>query len=411
MRIATSQIYEHNSSRLMSLQERVIKLNQMISSENRVSTPSDDPIAAAQIELMSQRINSTLLLQKNRQAAESSLTLQDGILGDTSSSLQRLREIQLQAGNSALSESDRKALATEAKVLLNQMQDLANTRDSAGNFMFSGGQSGTQAISINSAGQYIYAGDSTQRFQGVTGSLQIAISDTGDNVFMRIPNGNGKFTINNTATPNTGTAAVSSGSVVNAGAYVPDNYTMSFASNSSGQTVVMVSGVSSGNVIPPTGLVDDAPLYHENEAITFNGMSMTVTGAPMAGDSFSIAPSQNESVFSTVQRMIANLGKPYGSAEEKAATQTENNQLLDQLDSALTNILDVRADVGARLNQLTSAYNTNISLIDASVEAMASLQKIDSYAVASEYALQVLNLQVAQQSFARIQGLSLFNYI
>ncbi|WBV71576.1 hypothetical protein PGH42_18360 [Legionella pneumophila] len=157
---------------------------------------------------------------------------------------------------------------------------------------------------------------------------------------------------------------------------MPDNYTMTFALNSQGNLVVMVSGTLSGNVIPPSGLPDDAPLYQEGSAISFNGMEMVVSGLPKAGDSFSISPAKNESIFSTVQRMINNLNKPYVSSVEKAATQTENNQLLAQIDSALGCILSVQSDLGARLNQLETAEKANNDYLDISAATLKNSEKL-----------------------------------
>lgn len=411
MRISTSQMYERGLSNLLTQQTRISKLQEQLSSGLRVQIPSDDPIAFAQIELMNQRLNMTELLQKNRQGAESILGIEEGILKDSITAVNRLKDIQVLAGNGAMSEDDRKSLAIEAQSLLNHLQDLANTKDTNGDYMFSGSQTTTQPFLLNASGQFIYQGDSTQRFQAITGSLQIPINDPGDGIFMQVPNGNGYFAIQQTAVPNIGTASVSTGSVINTSSFIPDNYTMSFATNSQGQLVVMVSGAASGNVIPPTGLPDDAPVYQDGFVVSFNGMEMTVNGAPQAGDSFSITPSKNESIFSTVQRMIANLSKPYTTASDKAATQTENNQLLAQLDSDLSNILNYQSSLGSRLNQLDSADDANSILMDICNQTLKQLREADPVQVATDYNMQLINLQAAQQSFVRIQGLSLFNYI
>ncbi len=411
MRISTNQMYQRGLNNILDLQQRVMKLQEQQFTGLKVLSPSDDPVASAQIELMNNRIGATESLQKNRQAVDSALSLEEGILSNTIISLQRLRDIQVQAGNGALSEEDRKTLAVEANSLLSQLQDYANTKDANGNYMFSGGQSTVLPISLNSSGQFVYNGDSTQRFQDVTHSLKVATNDTGDNVFMRIINGNGFFTVGQSGTPNTGTAVVSTGSVVNPSAYISDNYTMTFALNTLGQKVVMVTGAASGNVIPPSGLSDDAPLYQDGAVVNFNGMELTVSGTPEAGDSFVINPAKNESVFSTVQRMIANLNKPYTSAVEKAAIETENNQLLSQIDKALNHLSNVQADLGARLNQLANADNANTNLLDISRAALKLLREIDPYQVASDVTLQIYNLQIAQKSYVQIQGMSLFNYI
>jgi flagellar hook-associated protein 3 FlgL len=411
MRISTNQMYERGLRNFMLQQEKVSNLQERLSSGLRVESPEDDPIATAQIELMNQRISSTELLQKNRGNAVSALSLEESTLADTVTALQRLREIQVQAGNASLSENDRKALGVETSILLNQLQSYANSKDVNGGYMFSGGQAANQPIVLNASGQYVYNGDSTQRYQSVSGSLQIPISDTGDNIFMRIPNGNGTFAISLPATPNTGTGSVTTGSVTNSAAYVVDNYTMSFALNSQGSLVVMVSGAASGNVLPATGLPDDAPLYQEGMDLNFNGMEMVINGTPLPGDSFSITPSQSESIFSTVQSMVTNLNQHFGTAVEKAAVFTENNQLLAQLDSAMTNILKYQSEVGSRLNQLDYADNANSNVLLVSTAVRKQLSEIDPAAVATEYSLQLINLEAAQKSFVSLQGLSLFNYI
>ncbi|PWY55623.1 flagellar hook-associated protein 3 [Legionella qingyii] len=412
MRISTNQIYQNSLNSLLLKQERVAKLQQQLD-ENflKVRYSSDDPIAFAQIELMNQRISTTELLQKNRESADSALSMEESILNDCTISLQRLREIQVKAGNATLSEQDRKALAIEANIILKELLDYANTKDINGDYMFSGGQTSTAPFSINASGQYVYNGDSTQRYQLVASSLQIAINDPGDDLFMRIPNGNGSFSIKQTGTPNTGTASINTGSVSTPSAYVPDNYTMSFALNSQGNLVVMVSGASSGNVIPPTGLPDDAPLYQEGMTVSFNGMEMAISGMPNAGDAFLISPSQNESVFATIQDMIDNLNQPYSTATEKAAATTVNNQILAQIDSALSTILDARANLGSRLNQLEHAETANSDLIEQSKIILKRLQEVDPLAAATEFKQELYNLEVAQQSFVLIQGLSIFNFI
>lgn len=411
MRISTSGIYRHAVNAMQIQQEKTSKLQEQLSTGYRVRVPSDDPIAAAQIELMDQRISYTENLQHNVVAARGKLEFEEKVLEGSVSALQRLREIQVNAGDGALSDSDRKSLADEAQSLLNQLQGDANSKDSEGFYLFSGGRASTPAVSLNAFNQYVYNGDSTQRFQAITHSSQVAINDTGDTVYMGIPNGNGRFSISQTATPNTGTAVLTSGVVSNASAFVEDNYTVSFALNTQGDLVYLVNGTNSGNVIPASGLPDDAPLYKDGGTVSFNGIEVGVTGMPNAGDAFSIQPSHNESIFSIVQNMITNLNQPRTTATEKAYVLTENNQLLNELDSALNHISNFQSDIGNRLNQLTRAETSNIELITTSKDTLKTLREIDPTEVAVEFNLQLINLQAAQKSYVSIMGMSIFNYI
>lgn len=411
MRISTNQVYQSGLSSLLTQQARVTKLQELLATGVKVQYASDDPISYAQIEWLTQRVNTTELLQKNCVNAENALNLEESTLTNCISNLQRLREIQVQAGNGTLSEIQRQALSVEVADILVQLQAFGNTKDNDGNYLFAGGQTSTEPFTLDATGTYVYNGDSTTRFQLISSSLQIAINDTGDNIFMRIPGGNGRFMVSQTALPNTGTASVSTGSVINTAAYVPDDYTMTFAQNSAGKLVVMVTGAASGNVVPPSGLPDDAPVYEQGMSVNFNGMTMELSGVPQPDDAFAISPAKNTSIFATIQQMITNLGLPYTSAVEKAATVTENNQLLAQLDSTLNTFTDVVASLGARLNQVSSAQQTNLNLIDTSKQILKSLTDTDPVVVATEYNQELVNLQAAQQSFVRVQGLSLFNYI
>ncbi len=410
MRISTNQVYQNGLSNLLLQQERVTKLQGQLASGIKVQFASDDPISYAQIEWMSQRVSTTELLQKNCMNASNALNLEEAVLTDCTNNLQRLREIQVQANSGTLSQTQRQALSVEVTDILNQLQGFANTKDNDGDYLFAGGQTATEPFTLNSSGQYTYNGDSTQRFQLIAGSLQIAINDPGDGIFMRISGGNGTFSVNATAT-NTGTGSVSTGSVTNSSAYVADNYTINFALNTAGSLVAMVSGAVSGNVIPSSGLPDDAPVYQEGMALSFNGMSMQVSGMPEPGDTFSVTPAQNVSLFSTIQDMITNLNLPFGTAVEKAATVTENNQLLAQLDSALDSIIETVSNIGSRLNQVSNSQDSNEDLITTSEITLKFLRETDPAAVATEFNLQLVNLQAAQQSFVRVQGLSVFNYI
>lgn len=409
MRISTNQIFLRGVNSMQVQQQRLLALQQQLSSGKRVQFPSDDPIAAAQIEQLNNRIDAANRLKENNDSAKGILSFEESILDNSVNVLQRLRELQLQASNGSLSDEDRKTIAAEARSLQDQLVSLANTQDSDGSYIFSGSRTNVPTISRNSGGQFVYGGDEMIRRQDVTHGLRISLNDIGSDLYMRLPNGNGRFTV--TQPGNAGTVVATSGAVTQEASYVEDDYTISFTTNTAGDMVVMVSGVASGNVIPPSGLPDDAPLYESGNTISFNGIEIKLTGVPQAGDSFSLQPSVNESVFATIDRMVANLETSSVNNFDKAAIQTENNQILEQIDTAMDNILNHQADIGARLNQLDIAEEVNRDLIDMSTEIKIKIENVDLPTVAVQLQLQQVYLQAAQQSFAMIQGLSAFNFI
>ncbi len=98
-----------------------------------------------------------------------------------------------------------------------------------------------------------------------------------------------------------------------------------------------------------------------------------------------------------------------------SGTPTEDandiSNYLRELDAAMGSILDVRAKVGARINAIDEQDSVNQDFI-LSMEITRSEEKDLDYAEAvSRFQQQLTALQAAQQSFMRIQDLSLFNLL
>lgn len=88
----------------------------------------------------------------------------------------------------------------------------------------------------------------------------------------------------------------------------------------------------------------------------------------------------------------------------------DDNALAD-LDEAIGNILDTRARVGARVKAIEDQVASNESLELSVAQVKSSLEDLDYAETISKFNQQLLSLQASQQSFLRIQGLSLFNFL
>ena len=86
-------------------------------------------------------------------------------------------------------------------------------------------------------------------------------------------------------------------------------------------------------------------------------------------------------------------------------------RVLDNLDRNLGNVIDTRSRVGARLNSIDDQTNLNEASILQVRETLSSIQDLDFADAISKLEQQTISLQAAQQSFLRIQGLSLFNFL
>jgi len=81
------------------------------------------------------------------------------------------------------------------------------------------------------------------------------------------------------------------------------------------------------------------------------------------------------------------------------------------LSGILDNVLDVQASIGSRMNELDALSNVSESLDLHYQERLSDLRDLDYAAAISAFAQQKMQLDAAQSSFAKISGLSLFNYL
>jgi len=106
------------------------------------------------------------------------------------------------------------------------------------------------------------------------------------------------------------------------------------------------------------------------------------------------------SMFSVVYDFVADL-----------EANTPTGDTLTRLDFALNVVNDTRAGIGGRLNTIDGQRNVNSGFNLILQENRTELQDLDYAEAISRFEQQLLSLQASQQSFVKIQGLSLFNYL
>lgn len=90
---------------------------------------------------------------------------------------------------------------------------------------------------------------------------------------------------------------------------------------------------------------------------------------------------------------------------------TYNVSTVTDLDSALSRIVGTRAVVGARQVTLEGVRDLNEMYSVDTQKVLSDIRDLDYTEAVSRLNLQLVGLQAAQESFSRIQNLSLFNYL
>jgi flagellar hook-associated protein 3 FlgL len=192
MRISTSTIYDLGVGAITRQQSALLKTQQQLASGSRILTPADDPIAAARALETTQADSMNTQYSVNRGWAKDSLSQVDGVLTGADNLLQDVKQLVVQAGNGSYSDSDRLSIATTLKSRFDELVSLANSTDGTGKYLFSGYSTSTPPFT-NNAGTVQYSGDEGQRVIQVSATQQLQISESGRELFERVPDASGGY--------------------------------------------------------------------------------------------------------------------------------------------------------------------------------------------------------------------------
>jgi flagellar hook-associated protein 3 FlgL len=405
MRISTNTMYETATTQMGSLQSSINRTMQQINTNRRILSPSDDPVASARALVVSQAQSMNTQFETNRQNAKSSLSHVDLALGSVTSLIQDVQTLAISANNPSLNNSDRATKATEIEGRLSDLLALANTADGVGGYLFAGFKTDRAPYSQTAAGA-TYNGDQGQRQLQVASGRQIDVSVAGSAVFDGAMTGNGSFVTASKFT-NTGTAAISAGSVVDASKLTGDSYEIVFTDADH----YTVRNTTDDVPVPPSPDPAIPIAYATGTPITVDGMKFEISGAPAAGDSLTIGKSEKESIFTAVTNLISLLRTPADDASGKAALSAGLVTAQANLSLSMDNVLTARSATGASLKEIDYLDTAGADLDLQYTSTLSSLQDVDLLKAISSLAQQKLTLEAAQKTFTTMSGLSLFNFI
>jgi len=165
---STSAFYDRASQDITSLRGQAEELQTSLSSGQRLTRSSDDPVAAARLRELSRADALSTIDTANAQRASTDLQLTDSALSSFADFITRAKDLATQAANGTLTTAQRSGIGTEIAAIRTDVLALANSRDSAGHALF-GGETAGAAYSLTPTGAAQYDG---------TGSAgQLALGD------------------------------------------------------------------------------------------------------------------------------------------------------------------------------------------------------------------------------------------
>lgn len=396
MRVTESLSQTQFLAAVGTLESNINQTQNQLSSSKQFTTASQNPTAAGSVNNFNQALAQSQQYGTNATSAQTNLNTEDNALSQVQTQLQALRTLALEANSGTLTNSNRSAIATQAAQIQNSLLALANTTNGNGEFIFGGFAAQTQPFTLSATGA-TYNGDQGQRQVQIAAGQTVADGDNGDTVFNQIKTGNGTFAVTATAA-NSGSGIVGATTVSNPAAYDGGTYSITFTAPGTYQVSKGATPVSTGT-------------YTDGGTIAFNGVQVTLSGTPATGDSFSLAPSTNQSLFTTVQNLVSALQTGVSSPASSTSLNNSINASINNIDQALSQSSNVRATIGGRLNSITTQQSVATSQQTQLQQSISNLQSLDFASAITTLDQQNTTLSAALQAFNLTQGLSLFKFL
>lgn len=410
MRVSTLQTHRLGVNAILDNQSNVQKTQQQISSGRRVLTPADDPVAATKILQLRQDLAQRVQYEKNMNAADNRLKLEDATLKSINQYVIKIRQLTIKAGDASYTQKDRRAIAMELTQIQKALADLFNTRDANDEYIFAGFKGTEPPYVQNRSGRYEFKGDEGQRFLTINTSTTVATGDSGKNIFEDVKSATGTFFMKQSS-KNTGNARVSAGFITDQEKYDKlnhDDLIITFNPESDATPPsrnYTVRRASDNRIVE--GL-KNVP-YNDGKGIDAAGVNFAIYGDPKPGDRFMAKSSSKQSISDTVHRLIDGLNRLGDNPKD---TKTLNKLLSDTNKNTLSaqaSVSEARSQIGARLNvvQRNRDLSADVKLVNKGV--LSKLEDVDFAEAVSRLTLQVTLLEAAQKSYGTISRLSLFN--
>ncbi|MDC1020206.1 flagellar hook-associated protein FlgL [Alphaproteobacteria bacterium] len=191
MQVSTKLFNEQFLNRFANLSGDIQKLQSRIATGKNVLKASDDPVTMINISAAKEKQAQLQRYSSNIDRASSRLSMSEIAITEMQSVITRIYELSIQAKNDTYNSSDRQTIKAEISSLRDLTVDLANSKDTNGNSLFSGFRTNILPFEENIDGEIEYKGDQGNHSLKISETVTMPTSINGATAFMRIKTDDG----------------------------------------------------------------------------------------------------------------------------------------------------------------------------------------------------------------------------
>jgi flagellar hook-associated protein 3 FlgL len=407
MRISTEQLYNRSIQSVLDNQGTLSDIQTQLSSGKKLLRPSDDPVGTSQLLRLTEEIDLLEQYNKNSNLLTNSLVQEETVLTSINTSVNRARVLMIQSGNGIIGVDDREAIAIEMEQIRDQIFDLMNSRNPAGEYIFAGFQSSSPAFSYDASAagnKYNFEGDEGENNIKVSDTVALQVNNSGRDVFEDVFS---RFKASITGSVGATSSQLSVQGQTDFDKFHTNNYdAVTAANNDFRVTVLSATQAQVTNV--GTGAVIDTVDFSSGDAFLFNGLEIEITGTTGDTVDFQLEAPEKRNIAETLNDFVNSL---YDKDISDGDFDEALTDAIIGLDNSLTVMGAAISAIGGRMNVADSVLASNLDLDIANKTARSNIEEVDYAVAVSELSRQETALQAAQATFSLVTGTSLFDYI
>jgi flagellar hook-associated protein 3 FlgL len=420
MTIGTTRFFTNNSELFSRLNEELKSLQSQAGSGKADLKLSKNYRDVAKLSASEEMKSETSQYIANAKRVQTDLETLDLSMDRLQTILVRLQEIAVESTNDVLSSEERQRFIADARMLKDEMLEVANQTDSFGNSLF-GGISGKSApFEMSGNGKVSFVGSALAKEISVSSGLSVMQNFSGAEVFQNANGPNGRFSAFELIDDLISSLKTDINSGVSSNLLANSNSSVIEMPDSGAEAKVALS------LTTPSGTTEfkasilgndySALVSQINAKTSTTGISATYLG----NNRISLQASSTDLVienFSPVGMSEADSKvkildpNTYALKESVSQAVLNNKDISFRITDAFEHFSTKRAEISSASRRAQDAEEKNMDILVSLNENIADIEDADLASLLTRIEMLMVQKDAAQATFTRITSKSLFDFL